>query len=486
MREVIRTMRLALLTALVLVAALSGYGGAPSTTTAAGDFAIQVSPQSVLVPIGFNSTSFQVSIIAIGGFNRPVSVSVTGLPQGVTTTPSTPFTMSPGSSQTLVFNSATDVQPAVQQASFQATSGLLSHNSAVALSIAKPVYAYVATSASGGVAPFHLSGYAVDANTGALASVPGTPTTLADNAAAMVTASVSGGSFLYVMTYTGQPSNSYNLSSYKIEASNGALTPVQQISLGTTVGRWLLIHPSGKLLYTQRTDPTNNQFCILAFLIDPSTGNLTESSCTAETAQIFMIPQPGTYAYLTASDSSVKAYIVNQTDGSLMPLQIQPQIQEGFLNISEPHGYGLYISRPTSFPPPCLNLENWAIDPNSGSLTLAGSLYLYCRGGVVFFNLAGTFAYAHADGYYQHDASGWYLLSVDPNNGNLTELGRISDIPYRSQVEPSQGRYLIGAQPPLVESIPIDPVTGMLSTPIATAPLSDPSTSDFIVVSPLK
>ncbi len=118
-------MKLTFFFALLLPVALTGCGSSPSTTTQtpAGDFAIQVSSQSAFVPIGFSSSSVQVSIVPTSGFSQPVSISVTGLPQGVTTTPAAPFTINAGSSQTVVFNAASNATANLQQVSLVATSG---------------------------------------------------------------------------------------------------------------------------------------------------------------------------------------------------------------------------------------------------------------------------------------------------------------------------------------------------------------------------
>lgn len=128
---------------------LSGCGSSNNSMAAppAPDFSLNLSPQSLFVPIGVGSSSLQVSVQAFNGFNQAVSVSVTGLPTGVTTNPSSPFSVNAGNSQTVVFSATTGLQPGVQQVSFQGTSGALSHGSAISLSVANPVYAYLANGA---------------------------------------------------------------------------------------------------------------------------------------------------------------------------------------------------------------------------------------------------------------------------------------------------------------------------------------------------
>jgi hypothetical protein len=52
------------------------------TTPPPPDFTLNVSPWSIFVPIGASS-SLQLSVKAINGFNQAVTISVTGLPGGV-------------------------------------------------------------------------------------------------------------------------------------------------------------------------------------------------------------------------------------------------------------------------------------------------------------------------------------------------------------------------------------------------------------------
>jgi len=76
----------------------------PTMTGLTPDFSLSVSTQSVFVPTGVHSENVQLSIVASNGFSQPVSVSVRGLPMGVTSTPTSPFTMNAGTSQTVSFS----------------------------------------------------------------------------------------------------------------------------------------------------------------------------------------------------------------------------------------------------------------------------------------------------------------------------------------------------------------------------------------------
>ena len=90
------------------------------------DFSLSVSTQSVFVPIGARSGNVQLSVVASNGFSQPVSVLVSGLPMGVTSTPSSPFTMKAGTSQTVSFSapSGTKAGPAAGFVSGDLCNGL--------------------------------------------------------------------------------------------------------------------------------------------------------------------------------------------------------------------------------------------------------------------------------------------------------------------------------------------------------------------------
>jgi 6-phosphogluconolactonase (cycloisomerase 2 family) len=456
------------------------------------DFVLVASPQSVFVPIGFSSTSMEISVQGINGFNQAVTITVTGLPAGVTTTPSSPFSMGNGISQAIVFNAAAGLQPGLQQVSLQASAGQISHSTSASLSLAKPGYAYIAGTESSNPASYDFAGYAVDANTGALSRLPGSPATLPDAPLAVAATSESGGTFIFVLTGT---STHNNLSGYKAVAESGFLVPVQGITFGGSDGGWIAVHPSGKFLYTRRLDQVNNELCNVAYLIDPTTGSLTESSCSGEPAASFVVPPPGNFAYATsAQDGSVQGYSINQNDGSLTTIQITQAIQNRSVWATDPLGRALYALL-AAFPD-CNFLETWTIDPNSGSLTLSGVLApdnssnygsLACRSVSIAFAPKDNFAYASSEGYYLHDFSGVFELTVNPATGNLTNANALSPEVLFAQVEPSQGKFMIeGMNYTGLVSVSIDPNTGVLSQPVVTVPLPQPSSTIMIVVAPSK
>jgi len=65
------------------------------------DFSIAALPSTVTVNAGGSSSAFAVSITGQNGFTDPVTVTLSGLPAGAMTSPASPFSVAPGSSQTV-------------------------------------------------------------------------------------------------------------------------------------------------------------------------------------------------------------------------------------------------------------------------------------------------------------------------------------------------------------------------------------------------
>ena len=197
-------------------------------------------------------------------------------------------------SQTVSFSAPCGTKPVLQQVSFQATPVTVSHSSTISLSVANPVYAYVA---SLNPPPTNILGHSVDANSGKVSALSASPVSLPSFPKDIVVASETGGAFLFALTSDPTSESSEMLS--KVDAASGSLTLLQSINYQPGGNQeYLAVHPSGKFLYvTQST-------CTLSHLIDPATGKLTESSWPE-------LSQSGNLA----------TYSVNQSDGSLTLLQ---------------------------------------------------------------------------------------------------------------------------------------------------------------------
>jgi hypothetical protein len=480
------------------LATLSGCGGGSTTPPPPpADFNLSVSPPSVSVPIGINSGTVQISIQPLNGFNQPVSVSLQGLPTGVTTMPASPFSVSPGTPQTVTLFAARGASAGVPAISVQANAGTLSHSGSFSISVAAAaVYTYVAGSdpASNGNA---IAGYSVDPNTAAVTAVQGSPFSLAaDPVTDMVVASEPGGTFLYAVT----AGSATTLLGFRINPSSGVLTPIQTINYPSGFGEpRLAIHPSGRFLYAAQV--TN---CVVAYSIDPATGSLTQTSCSAQNPNgPLVIAPPGNFAYGADADPSsmpflLTAYTISQSNGALDPFQSIVTNQANSLLYTDTRGHALYDLMTGVFLS-CGDLSIWEIDPATGRLTsLNPSAGGPCTPWSMSFDPGSQFVYLTINIYRPYD--GVYGAEVDPTSGNLTFISGPAggSILRWAVVEPSQGKFLFvdnccayngnGLYTSIITPYAIDPSTRPGFSPLSglavSVPLSD--AVRMVIVAPMK
>jgi len=384
---------------------------------------------------------------AVNGFNQAVSVSFTGLPRGVSTSPALPVMISPGSPKTITLNAASSASAGVQNISVMGTSGSLNHSASFAVSVADPSYAYLATGYPG-QPPYDLVGFSVDANSGALAQVPGSPISLSAEPVDLAIATETGGAFVFALI-PDSASGTVALQSYRVDSATGALTALQTINYPPNTNQSLLaVHPSQSFLYVLQDG------CLLAYLIDPATGNLTQASCSSLLASgpnhSFVVAPPGNYAYELETDplpESFFIYQVSQSDGSVTPI-LGLQFNFGGTLFTDPQGRALYqIIGPLGVGS-CGQFAIWQIDPNSGVVNSVNTSFSpLCEPLSMAFNPADTFGYVTSGPGESQSANGIYVGAADATTGNLTN---ISSSPFAvgtaaqfGAVEPSQGKFLL-------------------------------------------
>src|SRR6266496_1413986 len=97
-----------LIPGIVIICSLAGCGGGSNGSGGnpppATDFSVSVQPNSVSLGQGF-SNDVQVSVTAINGFGGQVSISITGMPAGMTASPAN-FTLSPTHQQSVTLSAA--------------------------------------------------------------------------------------------------------------------------------------------------------------------------------------------------------------------------------------------------------------------------------------------------------------------------------------------------------------------------------------------
>jgi hypothetical protein len=127
-----------LLLVLAFVAGLSIIGcggGSSSPPPIPADFIMAVTPSSVSVTQGSASSPALIAISPLHNFNGSVSVSISGLPSGVTTSPAMPFVIAAGASQSVTFSAATSATLGPVNLNFSGTSGSLSHSAGATMSV---------------------------------------------------------------------------------------------------------------------------------------------------------------------------------------------------------------------------------------------------------------------------------------------------------------------------------------------------------------
>lgn len=122
----------------------SGGGGGGGGTGASPDFTMQASAQSLTLTAGGPAQSVSISVNAQNGFTGTVAVTVTGLPAGVTTAPST-VNVTAGSPQAMSFSAAGTAAAQTATVQLTGTSGTLSHS----LQLGMSVNAKTATASTG-------------------------------------------------------------------------------------------------------------------------------------------------------------------------------------------------------------------------------------------------------------------------------------------------------------------------------------------------
>jgi 6-phosphogluconolactonase len=224
----------------------------------------------------------------------------------------------------------------------------------------------------------YVSAFIINASTGALTPVPGSPfATELGSHSVVVDPS---GKFAYVANM-----NSGNISAFTINASTGALTPVPGSPFDTvdenpySAPTSVAVDPSGKFVYVA------NQIAqfISAFTINASTGELMAvpgSPFAAGVGPVSVAVDPsGKFVYVAdTSHATVSAFIINAATGMLTAVAGSPFAagHSGPRAVAvDPSGKFVYVAnRSTSDKPTDGCVSAFTINASTGALTaVAGS-----------------------------------------------------------------------------------------------------------------
>jgi YVTN family beta-propeller protein len=170
-------------------------------------------------------------------------------------------------------------------------------------------FAYVVTGGTG--IPFSVAMYTIDATTGALTSIG----TIAAGPVPISVAVDPAGNFVYVAAQNATPGSAGSLSVYAINATTGALASIGTIAAGTDPVS-VAVAPFGKFAYV--TNSGSND--VSMYTIDATTGDLTSmGTIAAGTDPVSVaVDSAGKFAYVANSGSNdVSMYSINSTTGSL-------------------------------------------------------------------------------------------------------------------------------------------------------------------------
>ena len=109
---------------------------APAPTPTA-DFSLTAIPGSLMLIPGGAGQTVSVSAAAANGFTGPVSVTITGLPAGVTAAPAS-LSLAPGAPQSVTVTASASAAAGAATLTLTGTSGTLSHSAIVTAAIAGP------------------------------------------------------------------------------------------------------------------------------------------------------------------------------------------------------------------------------------------------------------------------------------------------------------------------------------------------------------
>jgi hypothetical protein len=127
----------AVLALVALACASCGGGSSPyvAPPPPVPDFSLALSTNSVSVQQGATNNSLNVSVTPLNGFTGSVQISLSGLPAGVISNPAGPFTLTAGANTQVVFGAAANAATGTFMVSAQGTSGALSHNQSLNLTV---------------------------------------------------------------------------------------------------------------------------------------------------------------------------------------------------------------------------------------------------------------------------------------------------------------------------------------------------------------
>ncbi|MCF6256712.1 MAG: beta-propeller fold lactonase family protein, partial [Gammaproteobacteria bacterium] len=272
--------------------------------------------------------------------------------------------------------------------------------------------------------------YRLDAETGMLTHVPGSPFRSVGRSPFFITFHPSG-QYVYVATsFDG-------ILAFNFDSDSGALSSVDGMpySSGKRT-RSLVMHPSGYFLYASNSYSNT----ISAYAIDPTTGKLTEldgspfpagdvAPVDSELAALLKYPVSagGVPYYVAIPPSGRFLYVTNWLSSSLSAFRIDPD--NGTLNLLDdfpritginPYAVSIHPSRPFLYVTSWADNALWGyrLDSSSGGLTLLpGSPFVVKGTSPVAMTFDSSGRHAYVPNYHSNNIS---VFEVDVASGALS------------------------------------------------------------------
>jgi 6-phosphogluconolactonase len=325
----------------------------------------------------------------------------------------------------------------------------------------------------------NISAFTLDGASGSLTSVTGSPFASGDGASSM--AIDPSGSFAYVNNENASPGG--DISAYTIDASTGALTTVAGSPFLLRSGAFgIAVAPSGKFGYVLG-EPGSGQ--ITAFSINPTTGAPTEVAGSpftiGGTGYALVMAPSGKFIYAVGNNNpgTIVALSVNITTGAVTPVSGSP-----FATGSGPVAATVDASGKLLYVANQLSNEIWtytvggngALGLLSKARTQQAPLTVALGGGSTAVSYTPKFAYIANQGS-STVASSVSAFTINPSNGHLAT---VSGSPFADgasgtnassvAVDPwTRFAYVSNQGTNTVAAYTIDSSTGIL-TPIVGSP----------------
>jgi 6-phosphogluconolactonase len=276
-----------------------------------------------------------------------------------------------------------------------------------------PKFAYVTNYGGGTTAS--VSGFTVNAATGALTAISGSPFTGGSGPNSI--ALHPSGKFLYVADV-----GSFDIAAYSLNSSSGSLTPVPGSPFPTADNpEGLTISGSGNFLYVSNVTVVNNTYVgtISAFSINPNSGVITSLAGSpfpaGQVPDSLTTDRSGKFLYVTdIAAGQVLAYVINQSTGALTTVSGSPFVVGVFPAIiaADPKGDFVYLANEADVLGFAIDTSNGGLTPVPGSPFVAGAVPLS-----VAIDPAGRFVYVT-----NTQSANVSAYSINSSTGSLTEI----------------------------------------------------------------